>query len=123
MRQPGFLPAGSRMQHEAVEAPEESGEGLAGAGGGQDEGAFAARDDRPAEALGSGGCIEDGLEPLRGDGMEAGEGIKGGVGIGEARGHAAIENNASGGEEEAKERRELESRALRKATRAVQPEQ
>ena len=113
MRQPrsSGLPGGG-VEHEAVEAPEKGGQGFAGAGGGQDQGAFAARDDRPAEALRSGGRIKDGLEPLRGDGMEAGEGIECGVGIGEARGHAAFENSASGGEEEAKEDGQLQSRAL-----------
>ncbi len=61
------------MKHEPVEAPEEGGEGLAGAGGSKDQGAFAARDDRPAQALRGGGCIEDGPEPLGGDGMETGK--------------------------------------------------
>jgi hypothetical protein len=64
-----------RMEHEAVETPEERGEGFAGSGGGEDEGAFAARDDGPAEALRGGGCVEDGAEPFGGDGMEAGKGV------------------------------------------------
>ena len=52
-------------EHEAIEAPEEGGEGFAGAGGREDEGAFAARDGGPAETLRRGGCAERGAEPSR----------------------------------------------------------
>ena len=51
------------MQHEAVEAPEKRGQRLAGAGGSEDERAFAARDDRPAQPLRGGGRVKDGAEP------------------------------------------------------------
>ena len=76
------------MEHEAVQAPEEGGEGFAGAGGGEDEGAFAAGDDGPAEALWGGGRVEDSLEPLGRDAMEAGEGVRSRVRVGRVRGHA-----------------------------------
>ena len=64
------------MEHEAVEAPEEGGQSLAGSSGGEDERAFAASDDRPAEPLRSGGGIKNGLEPLRCDGVKTGERIE-----------------------------------------------
>jgi hypothetical protein len=44
-----ILCVGQRVKHEAVEAPEECGEGFSGAGGSEDEGAFAASDGWPAE--------------------------------------------------------------------------
>src|ERR1019366_661488 len=50
-------------EHEAIDAPQEGGEGLAGAGGGEDEGGFTAGDGGPAELLGSRGGGEDGVEP------------------------------------------------------------
>ena len=54
---------GRRGKHEAVEAPEEGGEGFAGAGGCAEEGGFAPGDWFPAEELGAGGRVEDGVEP------------------------------------------------------------
>ena len=77
------------LEHKAIQAPEEGGEGFAGAGGGEDEGAFAARDYRPALVLGRGGLFEDFAEPGSGYEVEAGEGIgrfRRRVGL--ARGHA-----------------------------------
>ena len=44
------------MEHQPVEAPEEGGEGFAGSGGGEDQGAFAASDDRPAQRCGAVGA-------------------------------------------------------------------
>ena len=83
------------MEHETVEAPEEGSESLAGAGGGQDERALAARDDRPAQPLRGGGRVKDGLEPLGRDGMEAGEWIgRGRSGLGGCGDMAAFENSA-----------------------------
>jgi hypothetical protein len=61
------------VEHQAVEAPEKGGEGFAGAGGSEDQGAFAARDGGPAEALRRGGGAERGTEPVAGDGMEESE--------------------------------------------------
>lgn len=76
------------MEHEAVQAPKEGGEGLAGSGGGEDESALAAGDDGPAEALWGGGRVKYGAEPLGRDGMEAGEGVGSRVRVGRVRGHA-----------------------------------
>lgn len=64
------------MEHQAVEAPEEGGEGFAGTGGRKDQGAFAAGDDRPAHPLGGGRCVEDSAKPFGRDGVKAGEGIR-----------------------------------------------
>ncbi len=63
--QPGAVlaVAGRRRRHQAVEAPEEGGEGLAGAGGGQHQGVVARRDGRPALGLRRGGLGEGGGEP------------------------------------------------------------
>ena len=63
--QPGAVLAvvGRRRRHQAVEAPEEGGEGLAGAGGGQHQGVVARRDGRPALGLRRGGLGEGGGEP------------------------------------------------------------
>ena len=56
-----FLALPDGVEHQPVEAPEEGREGFAGSGGSQDEGAFAAGDDRPAQSLRGGGCVKDGL--------------------------------------------------------------
>ncbi len=64
-------------EHEAIEAPEKGGEGFAGAGGGEDEGAFAARDGGPSKTLRGRWDAERGAEPLAGDGMEEGERVGG----------------------------------------------
>ncbi len=84
----GHLVAGQIVEHETVEAPEEGGEGFSCAGGGEDECAFAAGDDGPAEALRRGGRVKYGAEPLCRDGMEAGEGVGSRVRVGRVRGHA-----------------------------------
>jgi len=63
----------SRVEHEAVEAPEESSEGLAGAGWGKDEGAFAAGDDGPAETLGGRRSIKYSTKPFGSDRVKAGK--------------------------------------------------
>jgi hypothetical protein len=61
---------GRRAQHQLVQAPEEGGEGFAGAGGCEDERRFAACDGGPAFDLGRGGGVEDLAKPARGNGME-----------------------------------------------------
>ena len=61
-------------EHQAVDAPQKGGERLAGAGGGEDEGGFAARDGGPAELLRPRGGGEDGIEPRAHGRMEEGEG-------------------------------------------------
>src|ERR1035437_3820490 len=61
-------------EHEAVDAPQKGGEGLAGAGGGKDEGGFAARDGGPAELLRPRWGGEDGVEPSAHGRVEEGEG-------------------------------------------------
>ena len=104
-----ILPFGQIVEHEPVQAPEEGCQGLAGAGGGENQGALPARDHRPAQTLRSGGAIKDGFEPLCCDGMEAGERI--GIRSGVARGfrirpagrHACLSIPRVGSEEEAKE--------------------
>ena len=50
-------------EHEAVDAPQECGEGFAGTGGGEDEGGLAAGDGGPAEPLRPRGGGEDSVEP------------------------------------------------------------
>ena len=65
------------LEHELVEAPQEGGEGFAGAGGGEDEGGVAAGDGGPALLLRDGGGFEDLAEPLRGDGVEVAEDVGG----------------------------------------------
>ena len=62
-----FVARRDGREHEAIDAPEKSGEGFAGAGGSEDEGGFAAGDGGPAELLGPRGGGEDGVEP-RADG-------------------------------------------------------
>ncbi len=71
------------LHHEAVDAPEEGGERLAGSGWGEDQGGVAAGDRRPAFALRRGWGVEDGAEPGSGEGMEEREGgvVGGGCGI------------------------------------------
>ena len=64
-----------RMEHEAIQAPEEGREGFAAAGGREDQSAFAAGNDRPAHALRCCWLAVGALEPLHRDGMEAGEGV------------------------------------------------
>ena len=61
----GVLPGGggTRMPHEAVQAPEERGEGLAAAGRGMDQRVAAGADRRPALRLGLRGRLERRLEP------------------------------------------------------------
>src|ERR1035437_5151475 len=61
-------------EHEAIDAPQKGGEGLAGAGGGQDKGRFAAGDGGPAELLGPRGSGEDGVEPRAYGRVEEAEG-------------------------------------------------
>ena len=63
---------------ELVDADEESGERLAGAGRGGDEGRFAGVDAGPALGLGVGGVPEATLEPGTHDGVEGREGVAGG---------------------------------------------
>ena len=96
------------MEHEAIKAPEEGSKGFSGSGGGENEGAFATGNHGPAEALGSGRSVEDGLEPLGRDRVETGERIDLRAGV--LRGHDSLEDNASSGEEEAKERGAVVSR-------------
>lgn len=98
------LAAGLRLeavQHQTVKAPEEGGESFAGSGGGEDECAFAASDDRPAQPLRGRGRVKDGAEPGGGDGMEAGECVRiggnakgGSIRVGAANGHAAVKISA-----------------------------
>jgi hypothetical protein len=64
-------------EHELVEAPEEGGEGFAGAGWGEYESGLGAGNGWPAVALGWCGLVEDGSEPACGDGVEEGEGVRG----------------------------------------------
>ena len=73
-------------EHEAIDAPQKGGEGFAGAGGGEDEGGFAARDGGPAELLRPRGGGEDGVEPRAhgrveegGGGGFSGHGVAGGA--------------------------------------------
>ena len=61
-------------EHQAVDAPQKGGERLAGAGGREDQGGFAARDGGPAELLRPRGGGEDGVEPRTHRRMEEGEG-------------------------------------------------
>ena len=63
--------------NEAVDGDEEGGEGLAGAGGGGDEGVAARRNLGPAEGLGVGGGAEFALEPGADGGVEGGEDVVG----------------------------------------------
>src|SRR5438105_4472753 len=56
----GIGASGGVAEHEFVEAPEEGTEGFSGAGGGEDEGGFAAGDGGPAVALRCGGLVEGG---------------------------------------------------------------
>src|SRR5262249_34462245 len=53
----------SRREHQAVEAPEESGQRLAAPGGREDQRRLAARDRGPAEQLRPGWHVERGREP------------------------------------------------------------
>ncbi len=53
-----------RLEHQAVEAPEERGQRLAAAGRGEDQRRLAARDGRPAELLWFRGRVERAREPL-----------------------------------------------------------
>ena len=62
-----------RGEHEAVDAPEECGEGFAGTGGGEGEGGVAAGNGGPAEDLGAGGFGENGVEPVADGRVEGGE--------------------------------------------------
>ena len=59
-----------RLAHQLVDAGEERGEGLAGAGGGADERVAAARDVPPAGTLCVGGRVEVTPEPCVDDGVE-----------------------------------------------------
>ena len=61
---------GLRLAHEDIDAREERGEGLAGAGGGADQRVAAAGDVPPAGALGVGGRVEVAAEPRVDDGVE-----------------------------------------------------
>ena len=63
-------------KHELVETPEEGRQGLAGPGGGEDEGGLAAGDGRPAFALGRRDGLEDSAEPGGGDGVEDSQGVR-----------------------------------------------
>ena len=72
-----FVARRDGREHEAVDAPQKGGEGLAGAGGGEDEGGFAAGDGGPAELLGSRGGGEDGVEPGADGRVEEVEGVSG----------------------------------------------
>ncbi len=57
-------------KHKAVDAPEESGESFAGAGGGEDQRRIAARDGGPAEDLRARRAGEDGGKPIADGGMK-----------------------------------------------------
>ncbi len=64
-------------EHQAVDAPEKSGEGFAGAGGGEDQSGISARDGGPAEDLRTGRAGEDGGEPVADGGMKEVERVRG----------------------------------------------
>jgi hypothetical protein len=64
-------------EHKVIDAPQEGGDGFAGAGGGEDEGGFAARDGGPAELLRPRGGGEDGVEPGAHGRVEEVEGVSG----------------------------------------------
>ena len=69
----GLHPAGAllvRVSREAIDAIEERGEGLAAAGGGDEQAVLAGRDLLPALVLDRGGLGEGALEPGRGGGTE-----------------------------------------------------
>ena len=67
---------GDRVGHEPVDRPQERGEGLARAGGGEDQGVVAGRDGGPALGLGVGGRAERGVEPLPHRGREETERVR-----------------------------------------------
>ena len=75
-----FEVAGLGLADELVDAYEEGGKRLAGAGGGRDEGGLAGVDAGPALSLGIGGIRETALEPGAHDGVEGRERIPEGPG-------------------------------------------
>ena len=76
-----FVARRDGREHEAIDAPQKGGEGFAGAGGGEDEGGFAARDGGPAELLRSRGGGEDGVEPRADGRVEEVERVRGHAGF------------------------------------------
>ena len=124
-----------RLKHQAVEAPEKSGESFAGAGGSKDKSILSARNDRPAHALRSGGGVKDGTKPLSGNRMKTGKGVVnrdcgvdlsrglGGIGIVPVRARAVGRHRVSQNSAERRRRvsenhvpqRWLESRGRRRA--------
>jgi hypothetical protein len=83
----GLEPPIDGAAEEPVEAGEEGGEGLAGAGGRREEDISAGRDQRPGPRLYRGGPLESSPEPRLDNRMEA-EGIEAGGGAGRCGGHA-----------------------------------
>ena len=59
-----------RLEHQPVDAPQKCSQRFAGAGGSEDQGGFASRDGRPAQALRPGGFGEDRFEPVADGGMK-----------------------------------------------------
>ena len=66
----GVAVGGRRLGHQAVDAPQEGGEGLARAGGGQDQRVAPAGDGRPALGLGRRGLAEGGARTTARTGSE-----------------------------------------------------
>ena len=73
--------------HEVVDGGEECGERFAGAGGGGEQGVAAGADRGPAGGLGVGGCVEARTEPVAHQGVEVGQRVGWGVGVGCGGGH------------------------------------
>ena len=69
---------GDGREHQAIDRAEEGGEGLAGAGGGEQQGGGAAGDRGPAEHLRGGGGLEAGGEPRARGRVQEGQRIDGG---------------------------------------------
>ena len=99
-----------RVEHQAVEAPEECGKGFACSGWSKDEGALAACDDRPAQALRGRRRVKDRMKPFSCDGVETSERVASlpvesqnrwlgklrfGIGMGRPWGHACSKHNAA----------------------------
>lgn len=78
------------MEHEPIETPQKRGQGFAGAGGSEDEGAFSPGNYRPTLALRCRGLIEDSFEPLRRHRMKASEWIGFAGRLGRGEGHLLL---------------------------------
>ena len=73
--------------HQIVDRGEKRGQGLAGAGRRGEQGVAARADRRPARKLGVGGAVEARVEPVPHEGVEVGQHVGRGVGVGCGGGH------------------------------------